>query len=154
MKSVLTLLFLVIIAITSYGVFVKKDSDKREVVAHPNEELLGAKTNHVELDHKTKRVSTKKNQQVEIERNIVENDINSIQEEHLTEKFTDNIGEDLVDVSYEQINNDTFLSDEEKEMKIIDKVHYESVNETSSQSFTEEEILKIMEEDLENGLIQ
>jgi len=133
---------------------MQKDTTKREVLKHPNEELLGAKTSQVELNYKTKRVSTKKNQKVEIERAIVEDDTNLIEEEKLSKDFTANIGENLESVSYEQINNDVSLSDEEKEIMTLDKMHNESISETSSQSFTEEEMLNIMEEDIENGLTQ
>ena len=150
MKSVLILLSLVIVAITSYGLFMQK-----EVVTHDKQEKLIVKTNNIPKRNQTIiKPTAKKNQHADMEIDTVDDVETSLDAEEINGKLSPKLGEDLQSVTYEQIENDTSLSDEEKEVKIMDKMHDESVSETSSPSVTEKEMLTIIEEDLGNGLTQ
>ena len=148
MKSVLILLSLVIVAITSYGLLMQK-----EVVTHDKQEKVIVKTNNIPKRNQTIiKPTAKKNQHADTEIDTVDDVETSLDTEEINGKLSPKLGEDLQSVTYEQIENDTSLSDEEKETKIMDKVYFEAETKEPTVHMTDEKVLKMIIEDMENEL--
>ena len=146
MLKVLLLVMTVIIGVLGYKVYSDSQNAKQNVATQPKQQVETIKESTTSVEKKVL------DSEVKIVEDSVLPELHEVTQKGEEKRHIKNkkeIGEDLQHRSYEEIENDTSLSEEEKEMMIIDKVVYEEESNPSplSESLSEEEIKKMMLED-------
>lgn len=153
MKSVLILLFVLIVGVATYSVLTQEE---KQAVEHTikNKKVLEPKQEVPRIQKQSaKTKQTNNTNQAEGAPTVEDEDILPIAEN--TSDIADNaeqLGKELEHISYEEIENNNALSDEEKEIMKIDKAVFEADTAEPTVPMTEEEVSKLMEEDMQNEL--
>jgi len=153
MKYILTLITIILIALTSYVLIEKntkensKQKDEKKDISSlkkpvTNETVITKSTQETKVAHKVKHQNKKET--------FIDPDGDTITLDNTSNSKKIIIGKGLTLESIEKLN----LSEEEKELLLADMLYYEDITQNQTIHLSEDQALKLIEKDLEQGIIE
>jgi len=150
MKSILILVFVLFVSVATYSLLMQNDKQnvqhttQNKKVLEKKQKVLSVQNNSTNTKQ-TKHADRMNVQAADEDENVLT--ITTDKPFEISES-SQALSETLKHTTYEEIQNDTTLTAEEKEIMTMDKVYFETKTAEPSVPMTEEEVLKMVEEDM------
>jgi len=155
LKSILILLFLLIVSMATYSVLEQKEAKQNTQDTTQNKKILEKKQKVLSVqNNSTNTKQTKHADRMNVQATDEDENVLTTTTDKPFEisESSQALSETLKHTTYEEIQNDTTLTAEDKEIMTMDKVYFETKTAEPSVPMTEEEVLKMVEEDMQNEL--